>query len=320
MTIRTLANQTIPSAPSSATSASYAMWAWMNFMRQPSPVGPGWTVPRSSNGSVGGAGDNISTSATTGAQQLNVYSGSSARGWFVLRSPDGAKEWMVAKESTAGQYRYHYSRSASFTGGDEWAYPTAVDANYWHANVPSNSSWQGVLHCAADDASPYGFWLHANNAGVSLNTCTWGLMWAPMDLVTMPSDADPYWCYSDSYSNYGFTRAYIGNESQSYQANSAIKPGSTAGLYAVTAHYYRNDNNYFIPADAELTDLSQDVGLPVLVGRRAALGTGFVKGMTSFALWKGRPRGYGEMLSSRSRVVIGDMLLPWDGSSAFLLS
>lgn len=294
------------------------IWYWFNFMRTASPGGPGWTVPRSSNGLVGGVGDNISTSYSTGRTDLNRYSASTQRSWFVLRAPGGAPEFLLYKvDGTSGRYQWTVSPSGSYTGGDAWNTPTASDSTGIHSDSPGSSA--GSAHIGADDASPYGWYVMVNQVGsVSARWCS---AFIPMDVAAVTGDPNPWSFFYDGGGG-GFLQAplttefYGSDEPHCY----AMHPSGTGSIQFCTTMYLRNEQDQFVPNYVEVLPSGEDVGVPVTFGRRMALGSGFYKGVSSFMQWNGRSRAVGEMFAGKTRVSVGVVNVPWDGASAFLLS
>jgi hypothetical protein len=300
------------------TQTSYAggmqwLYEFMNFMRTPSPVGPGWTVPRSSNGTVGGAGDNI-TSYTS----LSQYVSSSQRSWFVLQAPDGVRELLWWRFDTYDSRWYlYYSPSAGFTGGDAWNIPTATDTKNLHSGwaITQESSYQIMFHMGADDEAPYGFWCHGNRAG-SPATDEGGYAMIPMTTPAV-GDVDPMVFYSslkdgfEEYLWYRLTSTTVGH-------CVAMKPGAT-GTYTCPALYMISEGQA-VPNNMNKDANGADLSFPILFARPSTLGNGFYKGLSNFMQWNGTTRVPGEMFAARTRVSIGWVNVPWDGASDWLSS
>jgi hypothetical protein len=313
MTIRALPNQPIADTLD-------VIWYWFNFMRTASPTGPGWTVSRSSNGLVGGAGDNIALDRSTGRTDINRYNGSTQRSWFVLRAPDGSLEYLFYKtDTTSGLYQVGCSPSGSFTGGGAFAVPTASDAVYFHADSPPSAA-TCLQHVVADDAAPYGWFLFTHVAG-SPTAYRYAMSHIPMDAVAVSGDTAPWVFYYDG-GGAGYTRTAICNEYYGSSENHcyARNPGNSGGAEYCTAMYLRNEQGDFFPENVEILPGGEDAALPITFGRRMALGTGFFKGISSFMRWNGRTRAIGEMFEAKTRVSVGVVNFPWDGASAFLMS
>lgn len=312
MTIRVLPNQYLGDLLD-------VIWYWFNFMRTASPGGPGWTVPRSSNGLVGGAGDNIALDRTTGRTDLNRYNGSTQRSWFVLRAPGGKPEFLLYKiDGNAGRYQWVVSPSGSYSGGGAWDLPSAADSTGIHSDYPG--SYTGIAHIGADDASPYGWYIMANQVGSQ--SARWCSAFIPVDVASVPGDLNP-WAFFYDGGGAGFqlapltTEYYGSDEPHCY----AIPPaGGIVSIHFCTAMLLRSEQDNFIPNYVELTPDGKDVSVPVTFGRRMALGNGFYKGVSSFMQWNGRSRAVGEMYAGKTRVSVGVVNVPWDGASAFLLS
>ena len=322
MTIRTKPNTYIPT--SAEGSHTICLWYWLKWMQLASPDGPGWTMTLSCDGNGNyGSGDKFSASRDTGAAQLNRYVASTDRAWFVLQAPDG-REILVYKESaTDSQFRIYYAPAGGYTGGDAWNPPTTAGLTLFMTNaVPSHLSWTGVLHMAADDAAPYGFWFYAHESGQTgyEEFCFAQL---PLDVVAAPGDTDPFvtW-YENAYQTSGGVRVEeISYESLSYNAIArSTKPDGTGGNTIAALHLRNNQSTYFFPENVDLLPSGEDVSMPIPWGRNASSGSGFFKGISSWFQWNGYARAVGEMFNDRSRVSIGDVNVPWDGSSDWLSS
>lgn len=319
MTIRTLPNQPIPSS-SSPCSLAYAIYYWMKWMTTASPTGPGWTVKRSSDGAGTvegvnwGDGDYISN-----AGELENYVSPTRRSWFVLRAPDGSREIMFVKPSTsAGQQAIYLSPSGGFTGGDAWNTPTASDTMFVNSWGPSPTQYIGMMHCAADDAAPYGFWMYVHLAGAPA-AHYWSMAQAKCDVFQITGDTDPFvtWVAQTSVA---WTTSYLSGEDTSGYGWRGSRP-IVASNQAIGALYMRgNASAYFFPNNVPTISSGEDVSMPVSFGRNASSGTGYFKGVSSFFQWNGAARAVGEMFENRTRVSLGDMNVPWDGSSVFIAS
>lgn len=304
----------IPTTPiiSGTDSSPLTVFAWIDFMRTSSPGGPGWTIPRSSDGTTGGAGDNIAAFA-----DLKQYNAGVSQSWFVLRSPDGSKEFMWARFNTdLKDWQVRYSPTAIFIGGDETSIPTAADTEFYH-QVRSGTTDLSVMHMGADDTAPYGFFMFSHRSGTfALVTGVW--VYIPVT-ATPAGDIDPYVYYMADI-NFGgdllFPDLYDENNNADRSRCVAIMPGAPSGeARTCPANVYQNTGGVMIPNKIPLDDNNDDVSFPILFGRSTdEPGSGY-KGISTFMQWNGFTRAVGETFASRTRVSWGDVNLPWDGST-----
>ncbi len=312
MTMRFIPTTLIASGSSHALNS---MYAFFDFMRQASPTGPGWTVPRSSDGSTivtDGTGSNI----TSGASLSQFVSGSS-ESWFVLRSPDGLKEFLFRRaEPDDFRMVIVYSPGALFIGGDAGNEPTAVDViTMVGGGVAMTSQATSVLHMGADDAAPYGFFTYMHTSGNFATSQGMGLAWCPITAGLQPGDIDPYVFVRglNTVEGYLTTRLISEFNDGSQSANvRGIIPG--AGERTISALRIASFNQLF-PNNVNVDGNGADLSMPVAFGVRSGgtAPTGF-KGFTNFMQWNGFQRAAGETFASRTRVSWGDVNFPWDGS------
>ena len=149
----------------------------------------GWTIPYSSDGTTGGAGDHIDSRG-----DLGQYTASASRSWVVLRAPEGSQDLFWSRNGVSqNQYYMYYSRGGKYgaagggSDGDAWNTAQAPDQAQIHYTTDFVGFPPLVLHMAADDAAPYGWyaWPHTsgNFAGMEGGYACW-----PM---TTPAEGDP---------------------------------------------------------------------------------------------------------------------------------
>ena len=287
------------------------LFAWLDFMRTASPSGPGWSIPRSSNGSTGGAGDNIAAFG-----DLSQYAAGTSESWFVLRTPDAASELLFFRTS-ASDLTWSCSRSpgALFVGGDAGNPPTATDSAVFMGASAIVSQIDSVLHMGADDAAPYGFftYMHANGNFADARA---SMAFVPITAAQQPGDVDPYVFVVGVTTTSGFLLAELTEESATAtQARiSGIIPGQAAAR-TCPALTLRSEAGNMFPNDAPADDNSNDLSMPMSFGVRSPLSapSGF-KGISDFMQWNGVQRAPGETFATRTRVSWGDVNFPWDGS------
>ena len=301
----------VPKVVVSPTNSSPRMlFEWFDFMRTPSPSGPGWTVPASSDGSTvdtGGLGANI----TSYADLQQWTSGPTAVSWFVLESPDGLKQICLSRYDTSEQNWYvFYSQSAAFTGGTVDVFPNAVDrATYAYVRIESGG---GVLHMGADDEAPYGFWLYEHLAGnfASSRGCI-----AFIPIVGAPAgDTDPYVMFVANINTGGsYTYGYLYDENNTPGFTRCSGMLNGVGTNCPTLLYY-NSGGALAPNQCEVDGDGDDLLFPVPFGLSTRFPNAGFKGVSTFMQWNGRTRAAGETFASGTRVSWGDVNFPWDGS------
>ncbi len=286
------------------------LFAWLDFMRQTSPTGPAWTIPRSSDGSTGGAGDNIAAFG-----DLTFWVAATSISWFVLRSPDGLKEFLFARyNATDSNWQIRYSPAALFIGGDITVIPTATDEVLF-AQLALTLAVDSVLHMGADDATPYGWFMYCNANG-DFNDSRGAMAWIPITDSVQPGDIDPYVFSVGTSTVNPFEVGNMTLETVSTViARCAGIPPGQAAQRTLPALTLRSAFGNMLPSNAPADDNSDDIGMPIPFGVRSPLSApqGF-KGWSSFALWNGVARAAGETFATRTRVSWGDVNFLWDGS------
>jgi hypothetical protein len=162
----------------------------------------GWTVPKSSDGSVYNAsGDQISTGGSGAGGMDN------AKAWFVIQMPGCNRSFCFQRQNSTGanssyQWRVKYSATGGFSGGSPaiLVTPSATDEKVLFGSgtdaSPNFSSFfnqttDGAFryNAFADDTAPYGFaaWNWTNTTGANGHALA-------LDPVANAdsSDTDPY--------------------------------------------------------------------------------------------------------------------------------
>jgi len=291
------------------------LFAWLDFMRTASPGGPGWTVSRSSDGSTGGAGDNISDFL-----DLGQYAAGTSESWFVLRQPDGARELLFNRTNTFDQqWQLWVSETAAFTGGDAGNPPTAVDQKEIHTTINIVQSGANVLHMGADDAAPYGWWTWIHLSG-NFSNHQGGMGMIPITDAVQPNDTLPVVYYHTAVGE-GWVQAELtfGDGVTSNSQCQAWQP-NTSNFETCAALLYQNSSGQIFPNNCSADDNGEDLAIPVVFARRSSLANSFLKGVSDFIMWNGITRAPGETFDSLARVSIGDVNVEWDGVTVPLVS
>jgi len=311
MTMRFAPNVTI--ADAGTDSVLKYLFQWLDFMRAASPTGPGWTVPRSSDGTTGGAGDNIASFS-----DLSQYVAATSISWFVIRQPDGGREYLFYRTTaTDTQWSLLYSPGALFIGGTIAAIPTATDGEQILLTDILTLTGNKVLHAGADDAAPYGWYVFANASG-DLTTEHGGMTMIPLTDGLQPGEVDSIVFFQDG-GGAGFLRAGLSTETRSdtQACTAGFTPGS-AVWESVPALSVNSSGNYVFPGGASQDDNGEDVSAPIQFGRRAALVPSGIKGFSDFMQWNGAIRANGSTFEragsgNPDRISWGDVNFEWDG-------
>lgn len=323
MTMRFLPNQLLTNGVN--CELKYQVYAFKAFMTAASPTGPGWTVPRSSNGTTGGAGDNIASAADYGQ----------AASWFVLQNPAGTKQWLFFHGSTSTQtQRILYSAGALFTGGDAANRATATDEQYIvgsAANAEVTFTLNTTQYCnfMADDAAPYGFAAWGWSTASSGVTIQWGYVYDPMISGTYDvSDTDPFVCFcAYSNTNTAFDYNYLSGVTNTAAYNDHYPrcwlKYSTGAWNNIAAQYYMDvAGQITVPARVPASLFTtKDQVIPISWLRSNFVSApGGWKGVGSLMMWMGLDRSNGSTLENKTRICIGHISLPWDGSTTPLIA
>lgn len=303
----------------------------------------GWTVPRSSDGTVyNSSGDQIS-SGSSGAGGMD-----NARAWFVIQQPGVTpRQFCCQRQNTTGagtsqSWRIKYSKGAGFTGGSPAATvtPSATDEQILlGAGTDAAPSFVSMFvyteavtglrfHCFASDAPPYGFMSWSWQAVSGLTGSAFGF--EPL-LDTAAEDTEPWitHLYGSPNSNVPWSKGqfyYGGASIHGWVGNTFYNNSGTIPVIGVGPAQLSLNITY----DFWTTSRQNPITLNDQLYPLAAMA--FPSSPTSpFYQWKGtlaytraigpdRPTGTLYSVSStRDTIIVGDCALPWDGISAPLL-
>jgi hypothetical protein len=223
----------------------FYLYEFKEFMKLASPVGPGWTVVSSSNGTTYGVGDNFTSPSVTGII------------WFVLQSPTGNKQIMIYANANS-YYKIKYSYSAGFTGGTATVPPTATDEgiilsnktdttgnNYWFTNNKGI-----IMQIGADDSNNYSFFMVFYNqdykSGISSKGCLY-MDELDTSIYNDLSEIDPVVFYVGIYNDNSCLYNSINNSSIVYnesRCSSWCFKGSTKESFTTTSGLYHKNSVY----------------------------------------------------------------------------
>jgi hypothetical protein len=329
--------------------AGWTVLSWSDGTTLHGPPGTGFAgfatgsdgEPNDTYGFTGGANNNY---AWILLQQPTAVSGALAppyggRRQFIFQRNTGASngwQWLV-KYSLSGTYTTNASAPGVINTPSGSSTSDDVIVHLFDTTLGPNSTYEGQIssHAGADDGtgptSPYGFFL-ANIHRLGSDVANSLIVFDPMVSGSFPSlERDPFVWYAagqgtstaryasdfQSDSNSGLTPrtwfryGYAGSTYQKVGACSWLAGDNTPYLRGIPGRGSPNwGNNLY------------DDSFPILYVRRASLGgnAGY-KGVSSMLKWTSISRNTGDSLSttnpgvSRDRVVIGDVSIPWDGST-----
>ena len=269
--------------------------------------------------------------------------------WAVLQMPlaNGVyRHILIQRGSTNTSWRIGYSYSAGFNGALNnaigaglLAAPTATDGQalagtFFGASANATPTYSTSFFttdatynasCAADSASPYGFWMWT----ASGTATTTGLVFDPLITGTYPSaDTDPYCIFAGASAGNGFQGSVDmggGTVISSSNIQAWLKKGLAGeGFVRIgTAIFFLNgaaiQNKVATVLGPNAAD-GNDVLLPIYYGRVASLAspTGG-KGMSSMMQWVVNSRALKDTVSvasagAKDYIVINDIAFMWNGS------
>jgi hypothetical protein len=299
------------------------------------------TYPYTSHADVFTAG----TPYGTGANAMN-----NSQAWFVLKLPSGR---MLAYQRGSGGSTYWrivylplttdlspVPQTLAAGSSTVMALPSGGSAavNYIKGTAASGT---GTTYFGGDgtyrmnmayDDSTYAFYVACWLAGTALTeTANGAFFYDPLVAGSYPSeDVDPVMLYCPDYSgaasNAPWRTVTLSAEGTNYCPRAYLRRGMTGeGFVIVSAMMYANSSGTAIVplgAGSNPHNFKED-GLPVVYARRAGAGIpGGYKGVSSFIRWLAASRGTGiamNLSTSKDRIVVGDVSLPWDGSTVPLV-
>lgn len=140
--------------------------SWMTLVT--ALLAAGWSQEGSGDGSTfSNAGAGPVANDGTGATGLD-----GTGRWIRLRDPDGGREIIIERSSSATTWSLYYSRLARFTGGSPAAAtrPTATDEVTVFSVATFNNSSSAYTHAVVEDEAVngvWGFWLFRTAQGTS---------------------------------------------------------------------------------------------------------------------------------------------------------
>jgi len=316
-----------------STSCVDIIFKFKEFMKTASPLGPGWTVEMSGQGTTGtysGSGDVLTSTSVF----FDKY-------WFVLKAPTGNREILIQGESSGSFVNLYimYSKSAGFTGGDVIVRATATDevcafgrydntvwGLYRGAAFFSTSYFPVYIHMWGDDSNEHSFGLYCRKQGITTSTgCNNGLFIMDKCLNTNAIDID----------NVAFIGFKGGDAVTEANLNKTYNITDTSGIRTFLSS--RNNQNVFeiicplglYPSSGARfcplgmgTDVvtSKDYTFPIILsncGRNEVLNP-YYKGFFENIMWQGANRTKTSTLTintTNDYLVVDEVVIPWDGST-----
>lgn len=291
----------------------------------------GWTVPLSTDGYFVDGYDRITQYGWGGVNNFNPNS------WIVLRMPakDGVQREFVIQIGSAGtSLNIKYSYNVAYSGGTTSTLPTAAGDQSLTSGgfVSMFATLPQYVYCAAgDDSDGYNFYMIGVETG-SVNK-TIRALFALDRLVpnTYPtSETDPYIFWTSNGSN----NLLAGNISN-YNTESTLfisgwfgKGEGTESFARMQGFIYRMSGGLTLNAVNQTGYGTNYVGgytdiLPIITGRASgSLSTPKgIKGTSSLFNWYCTTSKTGDtyqLVSSRDKIVFGDVLAPWNGLFAIV--
>lgn len=280
----------------------------------------GWTKVKDSDGTTYSSSGTQVTSGAAGAGGLG-----NNNAWVNLRTPTGTREIVIQRGTGDTLWRVTASPTAFSTGSPSaTVVPSSANSGIvlgtgtdgspgFTTWLSSNNSYK--LQAGADNASPYGaFFFCYPNGGGNPNG---GLVLDPMT-GTPAEDTDPHLiCVGASGS---FLSGSIGSATTSTATSRCCGwlafglggsfltiPGATISAGGV--QIWPNG----LPSNPHN---GKDDGAAIPVARAASLATpnGY-KGATTVMKWNGTSRSTPNTFAGKTRIVCGDINLPWDGAT-----
>lgn len=274
----------------------------------------GYVVTQSGDGSSYSPSADIVTHEGTGAGGMT-----NARAWFVVRAPDGTEWCFQQVVATAGAtWRVKHSLSAGFIGGAPAAntvpsaadqlvlYGSGSDASPTGLSLFPTTSPMGTCQAGADSAAPYGFYVfayHGSPASVSS-----AFVHDPLT-GTSPADTCPFVTYA-GYANSTNQVFFGGISSMMLNAHGPTVTDISGSRVTVNAF----SENAFNASASTNPFTGDDDELPIIWWRNTTqVNPRGYKGVSTVMRWHMPRRGAGLVatVSGESRIIVGDVSLPW---------
>lgn len=309
----------------------YAIYALKELLKT-----AGWTLVRSGDGSTTSATDLITSAAV-------LYNYNTIGQWFIVRKPGSTLEIAFQRVLLNGysppQYWTDIWRIKVSPGGFGSASATATriptpvpddtvtvfgggtDASpYATSLVPAVD---GRVHCAASTSAPYNFYLLAHRPGTTTVQC--GIFLDHMETGTYPTEDDQPWVFGvlpNANTPWSQGSLQMNNGPASTGGTLAYLGASTTSskFVAVQGLVHHGYSYYGVPGNLATNPFdTRDDTIPIAWARPSSYTSpqGY-KGFSTMLKWMGTTRSLGStqtVSTASDRFCIGNVTLPWDGST-----
>jgi hypothetical protein len=296
MSFRFSTNRYVSPAASSAPQALYYFYAFMTALP---PNGPGWVSVGESDGAAGGMG-------VTGLI-LSPTSLDPANAWFVLESPDGARQILFHRDvggvAAAAEAHYLYNRAADYVGGSAVALPTSPSGLAREVYTSTGFFFSGFFQYLADDQYPYAWVFFGFSGNSGRGTALYGPITSPMT-----DDVDPVVVAgSDTSVDWATISTAIASPTAKTWSPQGSVWGGVAGLS------YNNGGSTISPSNTPFGTNNTNQPLPICFSTMASSSPAFFKGFSNFLRWGSGPVTGKGTFASRKYIIYDTLVFPWDG-------
>lgn len=272
-----------------------------------------WTLYGSGNG-VATGGPGVDASSISYLANTNA--------WIAVTSPDGTLQILFDMQSNTLALRIYLNLFGDYSGGTATVMPTSAGhgggngASIFNTNI--SDALTKRIHITADD-SPSGVpgWALYEHQQGAFATSTAGLCLVPL-LNGDPGDTRPWvvGCFGSAGTT-PFTVASTAAEGAGDFTNgfSGVRPGTTT-VIGYPAQITRTGTSDVFPLGQGSDSAGNDMLLPVVFGRRAALASPGYKGHSAgFCRWVSQARTQMSTYANRTWINFNVLAFPWDGTS-----
>lgn len=287
----------------------------------------GYTVRGSGDGiSAHSAVGDIITSPGTGANGMN-----NTNAWFTIRQGtggsapfSGVREWTFQRSTSSQVWFCEYSgpnttfdqstgtatvRPVGVTAGEVKSFTPNAGAD---SILPANTLFTYQIR-VGDSAEDFHWYLQCYPFGGGITNGR--VMFLPMASNSItPTEDDPFvMCATQS----NLLRATIASNNNCNMFGWQGKNGVINTWAEINAPYLSNTSaGACIPTGIPTNPTNQeDDSIPMLWARRAGLGAGGMKGMTTKMRWSGTVRETGAVFDASNYINFDDVNMPWDAST-----
>ena len=285
-------------------------------------ISAGWTKVKDSDGTTYSSSGTQVTSGASGAGGLGNNSA-----WVNLRAPSGTRELCIQRGTTNTNWRITYSPTAFNTGSPAaTVVPSSANSSIIFGGgtdgSPTFASWLGAdtgykLQTGADNASPYGFFVvtYPNGGGNPQA----GLVFDPLT-GTPAEDTEPVLFFIGVSGTSAFLSGSITATTTSSTMSRCcgwLAFGLGGSFVTIPAATMLIGGSTVVPNGLPSNPHNgKDDGITMFFSRYAGMTSpnGY-KGASSVMKWNGTSRSTPNTFATKTRLVMGDISLPWDGST-----